>query len=329
MALTIIIGYHNEPLAEIQECVDQIQSTIDISEYEVLVVDDGSANPLQGLKGATVIRHNVNKGIGGVFDTGAERAKYDNLFLMGNDIRFLKNGWASKIEKEVEEHPRAFTCTACVKLGRSNPNDKYATDIEDQIKHGWYTIGATIKVWSDKTNTEDKTDTFRSCLDAQWLPVPEKNLDLDSYEVPCILGAAYGVKKDFYKHIDGWEGHRRWGTLEPYISLKAWLLGGSCRVAPRVQVGHIYKCVNPHGVGQKYILYNKYLTATLLIENHHDFIEWMKEKYKNPHVDKWMEEDKGWMSARRMKYRDMKAMSFDDYCKKFNIDNKQPTPQQK
>jgi hypothetical protein len=73
-------------------------------------------------------------------------------------------------------------------------------------------------------------------------------------EVPCLIGAFYVVNKAWYNHIGGWDtspsvpmrGHQHWGALEPWISLKSWLAGGSVRVISDLLTGHVY-----HRLGSK------------------------------------------------------------------------------
>ena len=43
---SIIITQHEESQAFVQECIDQIRSTIDIDNYEIIIVDDHSQTPL-------------------------------------------------------------------------------------------------------------------------------------------------------------------------------------------------------------------------------------------------------------------------------------------
>lgn len=316
--LSIIISYHNEPYSFIQECVEQLLSTIDIKPYEVLVVDDGSEVPLKPIKGTKIIRHEINQGVGRAFDTGIANAKYDNIFIMANDIRFIPNKWASLILKEIIENPKAITCTACVRLSDEE------LDIQKQLDGNWFSLGATIKMFSDKNNTPGRGNQYRSTIDAQWLPVINTDILKDSYPIPCILGAAYGVKKQWYQYIGGWEGHKRWSTLEPYISIKSWMFGGECRVAPKVQIGHIYKKSNPHGVTQPYILWNKYLVSTLLAPNPQKYIGWMAEFYNNPTNNNWMEYYKEWLTEKREEYKSKTVLSWDDFLKKFDISDEPP-----
>ena len=116
MNLSIIIPYHEEGLDFITITINQIKETIDVEPYEIIVVDDNSEIPLENIDGVTIVRHSENLGVGAAFDTGVKYAQSENLFLMGSDIRFIKNKWASQIVKEIEDYPKSFTCTSCVAL---------------------------------------------------------------------------------------------------------------------------------------------------------------------------------------------------------------------
>ena len=116
MKLSIIIPYHDEGLEFITTTVNQIKETIDVEPYEIIVVDDFSDIPLVDIEGVIRIRHVKNMGVGAAFDTGVLFAESENIFLMGSDIRFVKNQWASQMIQEIEYYPSAFTCTSCVAL---------------------------------------------------------------------------------------------------------------------------------------------------------------------------------------------------------------------
>lgn len=310
MGLSIIIPYHNEGRDFILTAIKSITDTIDV-EYEVIVVDDHSDVPLS-LEGIRVVRQPDNLGVGQAFDAGVSVSKYDNLFLMGSDIRFLPNKWASQIVEEIEKYPKSFTCTTCVGLNVDN------MDMVARRGVARYN-GATILMFHDKQSNPRQTETFRGIIEAKWLP-SIKPWDVDSQEIPCILGAAYGVKKDWYNYVDGWFGHRKWGTLEPYISLKSWMFGGSCRIATRIETGHIFKSHGTHGTEQETLMYNKMLVATLLIEDYQRYINFLGTNTILERARKDYKDNLGWMLSKREEYKAKTTMSFDSFCEKFDID---------
>lgn len=328
--LSIIIPYHNEGVGFIGETIRQIRDTIDVP-FEIIVVDDGSERHLS-LADVKVLRHPSNKGVGAAFDTGVRNARFKNIILMGSDIRFANNQWGSKMLAEIEAHPKAFIASTCIGLNR------YSRCCSEEISEGVCLKcrkptqdnmdfeyrrersrlnGATILMFHDKKSNPKKTDTFRGILEAQWLP---SKASQEGYEIPCLLGAFYGVKKSWFEYCDGWAGHRKWGTLEPMISLKSWMFGGSCRMAPGVETGHIFKKQGTHGTPQDVLIYNKMLVATMLIEDDKRFIDFLGSNVVVERGRQMYFEIYPWIIEKRNEYKDKIVLSLKDYCRKFDID---------
>jgi hypothetical protein len=259
--LSIIVPYHQEGLPFITETINSIKETIDVT-YEIIVIDDASAQRLPPIDGVTVLRHPNNLGVGQAFNTGVARASSDNLFLMGSDIRFDKNQWASKMIKEIDTYPKSFVCSTCIGLNQVSPEGMDFKTRRNRSRRN----GATILVFHDHKSHPKKPEHFRSILECQWLPV-YKGESKASFEIPSILGAAYGVKKEWYSYCSPWTFHRSWGTLEPEVSLRSWFFGGSCRTAPDIETGHIFKHSGTHGTSLHHLSYNKIQCATLLFSD--------------------------------------------------------------
>jgi glycosyltransferase involved in cell wall biosynthesis len=315
MELSIIIPYHNEGVEFISTTINSIRETIDISTYEIVIIDDFSDEKLENIENVTILRHNENLGVGAAFDTGIKIAKSDNLFLMGSDIRFVENKWASQTLKEINDYPTALTCTSCVALSADSK------DTMDINKRRLVNVvnGATIIMFHDKESNPKQSDTFRGIIEAKWLP-HIKNRDVDSFEIPCILGAAYGVKKEWYNYIDGWVGHKKWGTLEPMISLKSWFFGGSCRVAPRIETGHIFKPHGTHGTPQDKLLYNKMLVSTLLFDDYERLISFLGTNTIVERSKKMYQDNIDFIMGKREEYKKKTVYNYLDYFKKWDID---------
>lgn len=259
MQVSIIIAYHNEGQAFINETVKQIRETADLTDYEIIIVDDHSGRKID-MPGAKIVRHAQNHGVGRAFDTGAHYAKSDNLIIMGSDIRFIANNWMSKLVAATEANPKSLICTSCVALNESKPQ---GMDIE-------YRRGINMRSGASllaRYNASKKPGKVKhmSILAAQWLPLDRKQKGV--IEVPVILGAIYGVKKEWYQYIDGFAGHRVWGTLEPLISIKSYMFGGNCLCHKDVETGHIFRVKSTHGVTQENVYYNKLWAAMILFDN--------------------------------------------------------------
>jgi len=319
--LSIIIPVHNEGTEFVAETIRTIKESIDVT-YEIIVVDDFSDVPVQ-IPGIRVIRHESNKGVGTAFDTGVRVARSKNIFLMGCDVRFVKNQWASKMVGEIKKHPKSLICTSVVSLWSHEPEITF-----EQSRRLWKYNGATLLILHGHEDTPDQPDDFKSILNAQWMPREYLPLrrpgyveQTECYEIACILGAAYGVSKKWYKYLDGFWGHKKWGTLEPYISLKCHLFGGKCLTAPHIDTAHIFKSKGTHDTGFEFIAYNKLLVSWLLFSipdkdrlignlKEHDFVLKAKEM---------IGDDMQVILKKRNEYRKKTVFSINDFVKKFNL----------
>ena len=168
--ISIIIPYHNEGKEFIEATLKSIRQTIDVV-HEIIIIDDCSDIPLQLDNDVFICRHYKNYGVGRAFDTGIEFAKYENIILMGCDIRFMDNGWASKMQKEINSHKKSLICSAVVPL---TMEEYLITDGQYEVAFNRERVrakyhGAKINFLHDSIQSPDRPDEFRSILDAQWL----------------------------------------------------------------------------------------------------------------------------------------------------------------
>jgi len=308
MELSIIIPHHNEGLAFIQTTVKQIKETIDITDYEIIIVDDGSDNRLPIIPGTIALHLPKNEGVGAAFDYGVKIARSDNLVLMGCDIRFESNGWASALLAEIELYPKSFTCTTCLPLTTDNQN---LSDFKTSKK---VRAGANLLLHINHSILPKKPEGYQNILEAQWRPYME-NRNTDSFEIPCILGAFYGVKKSWYEYCDGFWGHRKWGTLEPYISLKSWMFGGSCRVAPRIETGHIFKPSGTHDTPQWVLYYNKMSVSTLLFDQYQELIDYINPVQPKKEAVVYYQEALDDILNKKKEYKMKIKLTAEHFCK--------------
>lgn len=347
MSVSIIITYHEEGQSFIEECISQVRSTVH-EPHEIIVVDDHSTVPLNPIPNVTIIRKPYQSGVGSSFDLGVSHAKYDILLLMACDTRYLDNGWFQALSSEVALYPHSLLSTAviglnslsrccdfemhhglclkCHKPAESNMNLSYRRSIKQPQ------TGATILIYHNSTNDKSKSASFRNIVEAKWLPTRLG----ESFEIPCILGACYATTKEWYRHIDGFWGHRGWGSLEPYISLKSWLMGGSCRCVPEAETGHIWKkdpskarglgaIVKPngyHGTTQRAKLYNKLLVANLLFPRPAEITDYIKDV---PDMDKARKDFYTLapeIASKREQYQSKFTMTMEELADKFDLNYK-------
>jgi hypothetical protein len=101
---------------------------------------------------------------------------------------------------------------------------------------------------------------YRNIIEGKWIKRQNGNV----CELPCVYGAFYGMSTEWYRHIKGYWGHRYWGTLEPYISLKSWFAGGDCKIVNDIEVAHIFKQKPSHVTYTQDLLYNKIFISEVM-----------------------------------------------------------------
>lgn len=315
--LGVIVPYHNEDMGFFLDTIKSIKETIDVP-YEIICVDDHSNVPLTiEEENVKVVRQQTHLGVGQAFNLGVKEAQSDNLFLMGSDVRFLKNNWASKMIGELDNYPTAFTCSTCIGLNQESPE---GMDIE-QRQHRSRRNGASILMFWDHQSHPKMPHNFRSILQCQWLPV-YRGESKESFEVPAILGAAYGVKKAWYNFTEPWIFHRSWGALEPEVSLRSWFFGGSCRTAPDILTGHVFKRSGTHGTPNSHVLHNRIQLATLMFNDHHKdrLLNFIKNDALHSQAMRIYKEKEKEILSKREEYEDKIVVDASEWCKRWGID---------
>ncbi len=247
--VSVIIPFKND-FDEIDETISCLLDGINSSQVEMIIVNDGSklpSNRPRELKinhpSVRVINNPISHGVGFCFDLGVSEAVGDIVVLMGADVLVRKISWLNDVVSAVKSNPNTIGCSASVGLSAKSH------DIDREGRTVRY--GANLLVTLDVNDLPEKSvmrkerPNYTSLFKAKWL---EGKLQDEPYEIPCLLGAFYFTSKRYYQFIGGFDtrkgvrycGHKTYGHLEPYLSLKSWLVGGGCTMYPNIEAGHIF-----------------------------------------------------------------------------------------
>lgn len=312
---------HGESQQFMEEAINSIKDTITLDTWELIIVDDFSPTPFKtNHENVRVVRQPMHLGVGQAFDRGVKEAKSDNIFLQGSDMRFIKNDWDKIMLEEIKNHPKSATCNCCIGL---NNESEEGMDINIRRNRS-RRFGSTVLIFHDHQSHPKKPSNFRNILECQWLPIP-RPVPEESWEIPAVLGAFYGINKQWYEYIGGFELHRSWGSLESYFGIKNWLFGGSCRVSPKCEVGHIFKRQGTHGTPHSHLTYNKLLVATLLFSDKDAkrLIDFLGNNTQVSQAKRMFEQEKKLILAKRDEYRKKIVVDVAEWCKRWNIDFRQ------
>lgn len=223
-ALTAIIPCYNEG----EELANTLKSIRDTTGQHVLimVVDDCSCDSFDYKEitqryDARYVRNNKRIGPAGSKEKGVRLCETDYFIIFDAHMRFYQQDWHQIILDELNNNQRQLLCCQTKVLAKQDGVVK-----EKASAHAY---GAYLHM---------KLDTLIPAV--RWNCNPRKTT-LEQGFIPCVLGASYASSVSYWRELKGLEGLLGYGCEEPYLSLKAWLSGGSCKLLEQIVVGHIYK----------------------------------------------------------------------------------------
>lgn len=241
--LTVIIPVHNEG-DELSATLRSIRQTAG-GRVDIIVVDDGSTDGYDYEEavhpfGVNYLRNPVSIGAAAAKEKGVRNCRTPYFLLLDAHMRFYQNDWVARLLAELHRDGRQLLCCQTRVLRK---RDGAIVEGKTEPAFGAY-------VYMGK---------HRLMPTASWNMSPSGAVQQHG-RIPCVLGAAYASSVAYWKEIRGLEGLLGFGCEEPYLSLKAWLEGGGCRLMPDVVVGHIYKESSPY-----FRRFAKYLYSHLLV----------------------------------------------------------------
>jgi len=292
---------------EPQRTIDSIFNTSISKKIEIIAIDDSSDQvvEIKPHNNVRLIKTDKRIGVDACRQLGVEEAISDNILVIDAHMRF-PNNWLEDILLFLNKNPKSICCTTCCALGYGNMNLSLSKD-------KYY--GATIKLFDKNT---DKDRPAREILEPKWIG----KLDGSSYQIPCVLGANYFFKKDWFMYLQGWNGLTMWGSSEPFISIKSYLAGGDCKILTNVEIGHKFREKAPYVTRVDSLIYNKlYMMETLFPNELKEYLIDLMPKTKSLKRAKKMinKNDKEIKRAKKY-YENNFNHDIYNYCNKFQIE---------
>lgn len=243
--LSIIIPFFNEA-ENLERTLKSIRDTESAPVTIVLVNDNSDDNyPYRELAEtfeALLIENEKRMGPAISREKGIATIETPFFLTIDGHMQFYKNDWHHSIVEQLKSNERSLYCCQTQVL-----NEEWNLEAGKPFGARINFSGPAEKLLEPEWNYED--------------PAPE----LPLIEIPCVLGATYFTSLKYWQHIRGLEGLKMYGNEEPYISLKAWVEGGGCRLLKTVSIGHVYKEVLPFTAPLTSRIYNRLLIAELLL----------------------------------------------------------------
>jgi GT2 family glycosyltransferase len=122
-------------------------------------------------------------------------------------------------------------------------------------------VGAAGPGIADSANPERRGFGMRyinAFLEAEWM-CPEYD---DVIPVALLPGGFWAIRRETFDLSGGLdEGMLRWGAEDFEFSLRLWMMGYEMRVAPEVEVGHLFREAGPYPVESQWPRHNQLRSA--------------------------------------------------------------------
>lgn len=228
--LSVCLSFLNEG-EEVGNTVRSIRETAGDT-VDIIAVNDGSTDGYDyeaDLKGLNVLYFVNKRRIGSA--AGKEKAVQISstpyFILIDAHMRFYQKDWVQRIVEELERNPHQLLCCQNKALIKETDGT-----VKDKGEMGAY--GAYLRFDKDSYIPQIKWNGNQqvSCL--------------EQGQIPAVLGACYCTSKEYWNKLRGYQGLIHYGNEEAYISIKAWMEGGGCRLLNDISIGHIYRDQAPY-----------------------------------------------------------------------------------
>jgi GT2 family glycosyltransferase len=220
--LTIIIPSLNEGYS-VERMVTNINETIGLSEYEIIIVDSGGTETLEVRDLPMVEVYDTQReGAPQARNFGAGKASNDVLLFADAHTHF-RPGWGPKLLNDFEQNERCLATPCVTVMGDENRR------------------GCGFK-WTNMS------------MEIFWLP----DLRQEIHEIPFACSCCMAVMKEVFDEIGQFDsGIRFWGEEDSEISMRAWLMGCSVLCDPSIRIGHEFRNEHPYNIEWSDTIYNK------------------------------------------------------------------------
>lgn len=222
--VSIIIPCKNE-VNNLKSTVDSIKKSKNFLRFEIIVVDDSSE------------------------DLSTEFLKSD----LYKDIILVKTNNIGAAEArnagvKVAKGNYLFFCDAHVKVP-----DGWLDDLINTLKSAKADLIAPCIVDMSNTSAAGYGQTWDAQLKITWLT----NNPSDVVEIPIACGCAFGITKEAFDKINGFDHFFQvWGKEDEELCFKAWLYGYKVVINPEVEVQHLFRPKHPYQVTTANVTHN-------------------------------------------------------------------------
>jgi glycosyltransferase involved in cell wall biosynthesis len=220
--LSIIIPCLNEETS-VEKMVFNINHTIELDEYEIIIVNSGGTET-STIRDLSMVRiyDTPRDGAPQARNFGAKKATNDVLIFADGHTNFTP-GWGPKVLTSLAENHNCIITPCVTVMGDDNCR---------ACGFKWKNI----------------------FMEISWLP----DVRPDIHEIPFACSCCIAVNKRIFDEIGQFDsGIRLWGDEDSEISMRAWLMGHRVLCDPSIRVAHMFRSVHPYNLEWSDTMHNK------------------------------------------------------------------------
>lgn len=251
---TVLTTFRDEGF-EVEKTVIAVR--LNDQNVNIQLVDDASSDDydyenVAKVFGCDLIRNETSQGVAGTRCIGVDQIKTPFFIIFDSHMRFKVSDrdFSKKFLKELKKDDAQILYANTIVIGSNTDENHLFRNYtnEDCLANssghnGFLAFGPIYHLKGDALD-----------FDTEWCYKFSSEEDRDNdetdaiIETPSILGATYAMSKRWWNEIRGLQNLYYWGSDEPWLSLKTFLLGGRCRMFKNWGIGHLYRSIPTYGV---------------------------------------------------------------------------------
>lgn len=310
---TVLITFRNEGF-EVEKTIIAVR--LNDQNVNIQLIDDASTDGydyenIAKVFGCDFTRNQTSHGVAGTRCIGVEQIKTPFFIIFDAHMRFkvTDRDFSKRFLKELKKDDSQILYANTIVIGSNTDENclfRSYTNEDCQANssghNGFLAFGSIYHLkgtandfdteWCYKFSSEDDRD----------------NDDIDTIiETPSILGATYAMSKRWWNEIRGLQNLYYWGSDEPWLSLKTFLLGGRCRMFKNWGIGHLYRQIPTYGALSSIPVQINRLMIQFVMAPSEEAFEHFKEKTLEKFSKNDAEELWKTFEERRSEYEEVKT----------------------
>lgn len=310
---TVLITFRDEGF-EVEKTVIAVR--LNDQNVNIQLVDDASTDGydyenVSKVFGCDLIRNQTSQGVAGTRCIGVDHVKTPFFIIFDSHMRFKvsEKDFSKKFLKELKKDDAQILYANTIVIGsNTDENHLFRTYTNEDClsnssgHNGFLAFGPIYHLKGDALD-----------FDTEWCYKfsSEKDRDNDEkdaiIETPSILGATYAMSKRWWSEIRGLQNLYYWGSDEPWLSLKTFLLGGRCRMFKNWGIGHLYRNIPTYGALSSIPVQINRLMIQFVMAPSEEVFEHFKEKTFEKFDENDTEELWATFEKRRPEYEEVKT----------------------